>query len=111
MKVLGATVLVMESLTLGFAILLATKDQPTAALIYGSVISLLLFLTAGILKRRTGLYIGSLLQIFMISFGFFVPAFFLVGVIFIGLWAAAIIVGGKGEAARAALMAQAGEKA
>jgi len=43
MKVLGATVLVMESLSLGFAILLATKDQSTAALIYGSVISLLLF--------------------------------------------------------------------
>lgn len=111
MRILGATVLVMESMTLGFAILLATKDQPTAALIYGSVISLLLFLTAGILKRRSGLYIGSVLQVFMICFGFFVPSFFLVGVIFIGLWAAAIIVGRKGEAARAALMAQAGEKA
>jgi hypothetical protein len=32
-------------------------------------------------------------------------------VIFLGLWAAAIIVGRKGEAARAALLAQAGEKA
>jgi hypothetical protein len=111
MRILGATVLVMESMTLGFAILLATKDQPTAALIYGSVISLLLFLTAGILKRRSGLYIGSILQIFMISFGFFVPSFFVIGVIFLGLWAAAIIVGRKGEAARAALMAQPGEKA
>ena len=111
MRILGATVLVMESLTLGFAILLATKDQPTAALIYGSVISLLLFLTAGILKRRSGLYIGSVLQVFMISFGFFVPSFFVIGVIFLGLWAAAIIVGRKGEAARAALMAQPGEKA
>jgi hypothetical protein len=111
MKVLGATVLVMESLSLGFAILLATKDQPTAAIIYGSLVSLLLFLSAGILKRRSGLYIGSVLQIFMFSFGFFVPSFFLIGVIFIGLWAAAIIVGRKGEAARAALMAQAGEKA
>ena len=111
MRILGATVLVMESMTLGFAILLATKDQPTAALIYGSVISLLLFLTAGILKRRSGLYVGSVLQVFMISFGFFVPSFFIIGVIFLGLWAAAIIVGHKGEAARAALMAQAGEKA
>jgi hypothetical protein len=111
MRILGATVLVMESMTLGFAILLATKDQPTAALIYGSVISLLLFLTAGILKRRSGLYIGSVLQVFMISFGFFVPSFFIIGVIFLGLWAAAIIVGRKGEAARAALMAQPGEKA
>ncbi len=111
MKVLGASVLVMESMTLGFAILLATKNHSAAALIYGSIISLLLFLTAGILKRRSGFYIGSLLQIFMISFGFVVPAYFLIGVIFVGLWAAAIVVGRKGEAARAALVAQAGEKA
>ena len=103
--------LVMESMTLGFAILLATKNHSAAALIYGSIISLLLFLTAGILKRRSGFYIGSLLQIFMISFGFVVPAYFLIGVIFVGLWAAAIVVGRKGEAARAALVAQAGEKA
>ena len=111
MKVLGASVLVMESLTLGFAILLATKDHSTSALIYGSVISLLLFLTAGLLKRRTGFYIGSALQVFMIAFGFVVPAFFLIGLVFIALWGAAIIVGRKGEAARAAFMAQAGEMA
>ena len=111
MRVLGASVLVMESLTLGFAILLATKDHSMAALIYGSVISLLLFLAAATLKRRSGFYIASILQIFMISFGFIVPAFFLIGVIFVGLWAAAIIVGRKGEAARAALLAQAGGKA
>ena len=101
----------MESLTLGFAILLATKDHSSAALIYGSVISLLLFLNAGILKRRSGFYIATILQVFMISFGFVVPAFFLIGVIFVGLWAAAIVVGRKGEAARAAFVAQAGEKA
>ena len=109
MRVLGASVLVMESLTLGFAILLATKDHSNAALIYGSIISLLLFLTAGMLKRRSGFYIGSGLQFFMIAFGFVVPSYFLIGVIFIGLWVAAIVVGRKGEAARAALMAQAGE--
>ncbi len=111
MKVLGASVLVMESLTLGFAILLATKDQSTFGIIYGSVVALQLLLTAGLLKRRSGFYVGSLLQIPMIAFGFFVPAYFLIGVIFVGLWAAAIIVGRKGEAARAAFVAQAGEKA
>lgn len=111
MRVLGASVLVMESLTLGFAILLAIKDQSSAAIIYGSIISLLLFLTAGLLKRRSGFYVGSMLQIFMIAYGFFIPPFFIVGVIFIGLWAAAIIVGGNGEAARAAHLASQVEKA
>ena len=111
MRVLGASVLVMESLTLGFAILLATKDHSSSALAYGGLIAILLFMCAGLLKRRSGFYIASILQIFMISFGFIVPAFFLIGVIFVGLWAAAIIVGRKGEAARAALLAQAGGKA
>ena len=107
---LGASVLVMESLTLGFAILLATKDHTSTALMYGGLIALLLFLAAGLLKRRSGFYIASALQIFMISFGFVVPSFFIIGVIFVGLWAAAIIVGRKGEAARAAHLASQAEK-
>ncbi|CAB4795585.1 unannotated protein [freshwater metagenome] len=111
MRVLGASVLVMESLTLGFAILLAIKNQSTLGIIYGSIICLLLFLTAGLLKRSSGFYIGSILQIFVIGFGFFVSAFFIMGAVFVALWAAAIIVGRKGEAARAALVAQAGVKA
>ena len=110
MRVLGAAVLVMESLTLGFAILLAVKEQSSVAIVYGSIVSLLLFLTAGLLKRRSGFYIGSILQIFMIAFGFFVPSFFIMGVIFIGLWAAAIIVGRKGEAARADHLASQAQK-
>ncbi|TRZ72112.1 MAG: DUF4233 domain-containing protein [Streptomycetaceae bacterium] len=110
MRVLGASVLVMESLTLGFAILLATKDHTSTALMYGGLIALLLFLAAGLLKRRSGFYIASALQIFMIAFGFVVPSFFIIGVIFVGLWAAAIIVGRKGEAARAAHLASQAEK-
>ncbi|MDP1850951.1 MAG: DUF4233 domain-containing protein [Candidatus Planktophila sp.] len=110
MRVLGASVLVMESLALGFAILLATKDQSASTIIYGSIISFLLFMTAGFLKHRSAFYLASILQIFMISFGFFVPSFIVIGMIFAGLWVAAIIVGRKGEAARAALMAQAQEK-
>ncbi|MCX6439996.1 MAG: DUF4233 domain-containing protein [Actinobacteria bacterium] len=111
MRVLGASVLVMESLTLGFAILLATKDHTSGALLYGGLISILLFLAAGLLKLRAGFYIASVLQIFMIAFGFVVPSFFFIGVIFIGLWVAAIIVGRKGEAARAAHLASQAEKA
>lgn len=110
MRVLGACVLVMESLTLGFAILLALKEHSSLGIMYGSIISLLLFITAGLLKRPSGFYIGCVLQIFMISYGFVIPSFFFVGVVFAALWVAAFIVGRKGEAARAFLMAQAGEK-
>ena len=72
MRVLGASVLVMESLTVGFAILLAIKDQSSMGILYGSILALALFATAGILKRRSGFYVGTVLQVFVIAFGLFV---------------------------------------
>ena len=105
MKVLGASVLIAESMTMGFAILLAMKDHSNAAIIYGCVISFLLFLAAALVRRPGGFVIGSIMQIAMIAFGFVVPSFFISGVVLIGLWVAAIVVGRKGEAARAALLA------
>jgi hypothetical protein len=45
------------------------------------------------------------MQVVMISFGFVEPYFFIIGVVFVGLWVSAIVVGRKGEAARAALLA------
>jgi hypothetical protein len=104
-KVLGASVLVAESMTMGFAILLAMKDHSSAAIIYGCVISFLLFVAAALVRRPGGFVIGSLMQIAMIAFGFVVQSFFIIGVVLIGLWVAAIVVGRKGEAARAALLA------
>jgi len=104
-KILGASVLVAESMTMGFAILLAMKDHSNAAIIYGCVISFLLFVAAGVVRRPGGFVIGSIMQIAMIGFGFVVPSFFIIGVVLIGLWVAAIVVGRKGEAARAALLA------
>ena len=90
---------------MGFAILLAMKDHSNAAIIYGCVISFLLFVAAGVVRRPGGFVIGSIMQIAMIGFGFVVPSFFIIGVVLIGLWVAAIVVGRKGEAARAALLA------
>ena len=110
MKLLGASVLIAESLTMGFAILLAMKDASQAAIIYGCVISFLLFVAAGLIRRPGGFVFGSLMQIAMIAFGFVEPSFFIIGVVLIGLWVAAIVVGRKGEAARAAFLAAEAKK-
>jgi hypothetical protein len=110
MKVLGASVLIAESMTMGFAILLAMKDAPQSAIIYGCVVSFLLFVAAGLVRFPGGFVFGSLMQIAMIAFGFVEPSFFIIGVVLIGLWVAAIVVGRKGEAARAALLAAADKK-
>lgn len=105
MRILGAAVLAMESLVMGFALLLAMKDESATSLALGGVIALAFLLTAGLLKKKTGWILGSLLQIAMLAYAFVVPSLAIIGVIFAGLWVAAIVVGRKGEAARAALVA------
>jgi hypothetical protein len=64
-----------------------------------------LLLAPGLLKRRVGWVLGWLLQAAMLGFGLVVNSFLIIGLIFAGLWIAAILVGRKGEAARAALLA------
>jgi len=105
MRVLGSAVLAMEFLVMCFALLLAKDNHELSTIIFGAVIALLLLLTPGLLKKRTGWILGSILQFLMIGYAVVVPSMAIVGVIFGGLWIAAIVVGRKGEAARAALMA------
>ena len=105
MRVLGSAVLVMEFFVMGFAMLLAKHDHGTSAIVVGAVIAILLLLTPGLLKKRTGWILGSILQFLMIGYAVVVPSMAIVGLIFAGLWIAAIVVGRRGEAIRAKLMA------
>jgi len=105
MRVLGSAVLVMEFFVMGFAMLLAKDDHGTSAIVVGAVIAILLLLTPGLLKKRTGWILGSILQFLMIGYAVVVPSMAIVGLIFAGLWIAAIVVGRRGEAIRAKLMA------
>jgi hypothetical protein len=109
-KILGASVLIAESMTMGFAILIAMKNASTAAIIYGCVVAFLLIVAAGLVRRPGGFVFGWIMQVAMIGFGFVEPSFFIIGVVLIGLWVAAIVVGRKGEAARAALLAAGAKK-
>jgi len=104
-RVLGSAVLVMEFFIMGFAMLLAKDNHGTSTIVAGAIIALLMLLTPGLLKKRVGWILGSILQFLMIGYAVVVPAMAIVGLIFGGLWIAAIVVGRKGEAARAALMA------
>jgi len=105
MRMLASAVLIMEVFIMGFAMLLAKDNQEPSAIIAGAVIALLMLLTPGLLKKRIGWILGSLLQLLMIGYAVVVPSMAIVGLLFAGLWIAAIVVGRKGEAARAALMA------
>lgn len=104
MKVLGSAVLAMEVIVMGFAVLLASKNESDELLILGGIIAFLLIIAAGMLRKRSGWILGSLLQVAMLVYGFVTTPLFFLGALFGGLWVAAIVVGRKGEAARAALL-------
>jgi hypothetical protein len=106
MRVLGSAVLVMEFFIMGFAMLIA-KDHETSTIVAGAVIAILFLLTPGLLKKKAGWILGSLLQLAIIGYAVVVPSLAILALIFGGLWIAAIVVGRKGEAARAALLAEA----
>ena len=72
MRVLGAAVLIMESMIMGFALLLAGKGQSSLVIAFGAVIAVLFIVAGGMLKSRIGWILGSLLQIAAIGFGAFV---------------------------------------
>lgn len=103
MRVLGSSVLVMEALTMGFALLIAMNSSDSWVLALGGAVAILLLLTPGLLRRRAGWILGSILQVPMVAFGSEVFAMYFLGGIFALLWIAAIVVGRAGEAARARL--------
>lgn len=104
MRVLGASVLTMEAMVIGFALLVA-KDlsvrTEVPAGIIGAVLALAALLGAGTLRYRVGWIIGTGVQVGLILLGIVVPMMYVLGAVFAALWAAAIIVGRKGEQARA----------
>ena len=106
MRILGAAVLVMESICVGFALLLVMKNHQTSAIVIGSLISLALFLSAGLLKKRSGWIIATVLQAVMAGYSLILPSFAVIAAIFILLWGCAIYFGRKGEAIRRELVAK-----
>ncbi|CAN2235161.1 Protein of unknown function DUF4233 [actinobacterium SCGC AAA044-D11] len=106
MRVLGASVLSMEAFVMGFAVLLAMGEHSGGALALGGALAIALLLNAGLMKKRTGWVVGSILQIAMIGYGYVVPSMYFMGALFAALWIAAFLVGRKGEAIRAELLRQ-----
>lgn len=106
MRVLGSAVLAMEFLIMGFAMLLAKDGHGSSTIAYGFVVMFLMIYAIRLLKKRSGWILGSILQVAMTAYSAVVPSMAFVNILFVGLWIAAIVVGRKGEAARAALLAQ-----
>lgn len=95
---LGAIVLIFESVVtfLGALAIFGLKAlPPEQALGGGAVLVLALFLTAGALRWRWGIVVGSVLQVAVLVTGLFVPAMWFVGGVFAILWSYAMYTGLK----------------
>jgi hypothetical protein len=76
-------------------------------IVAGSVLALVMLLTARVLRHRWGIILGWVLQVIVALGGFLVPALFLVAIIFGGMWAYATIKGASLDARNARLAAEA----
>jgi len=111
---LGSIVLVFESIIvfLGGLAIYGLKALPESipqwwGIVAGSVLALVMVLTARVLRYRWGIILGWVLQVVVALGGFLVPSLFLVAIIFGGMWAYATIKGASLDARNARLAAEA----
>ena len=111
---LGSIVLAFESIIVflgGLAVYgLNALPEPIPqwwGIVAGSVLALVMLLTARVLRHRWGIILGWVLQVIVALGGFLVPALFLVAIIFGGMWAYATIKGASLDARNARLAAEA----
>ncbi len=97
----AALVLVGEVLVVGFAALVAKDlsdvDGATLAWVTGGVAAVCL-LAAGSLRSPVGYAIGWIVQLLLVVSGVWVPLMFFLGLLFAGIWAAAVVLGGRADA-------------
>jgi hypothetical protein len=95
---IAASVLVFEGMVVFFATLVALdlSDVDDATLWWtGGTLAVACVLTAGLLGRPWGYLAGSVLQVLVVAAGFLVPAMFVLGLVFAGLWFLALHLGRK----------------
>lgn len=102
MKMLLRSVLSMEIILVGFALLLAKDLSNSSSIWVGLGIMVLTILALGTIKNNLGLILGWIVQFSLVLYGFYVFTMFFMGLLFLTLWVTAIIVGRKGEAIKRA---------
>lgn len=113
-RTLGSMLMAFESFVVFFATLVAfglkVADGPTVWAV-GLALSFLFIMTPAILGKKFSYAWGWFLQIVVVALGIWVPLMYVIGGIFVCLWAWAMIAGGTIDKARAALDRQAEEQA
>jgi hypothetical protein len=97
---MAATTLAAEAFVVFFAGLVA-KDLSSlstgAALGISAAISIACLVAAGALRSTAGYVLGSVLQVWIIGYGFWLHSMFGVGAIFAVLWITSLVLGTRME--------------
>jgi hypothetical protein len=113
-RTLGSMLMAFESFVVFFATLVAfglkVADGPIVWAV-GLSLSFLFIMTPAILGKKFSYAWGWFLQIVVVALGIWVPLMYVIGGIFVCLWAWAMIAGGTIDKARAVLDRQAEEQA
>ncbi|MGW2635477.1 DUF4233 domain-containing protein [Streptomyces sp. NPDC001348] len=110
MRTLCSSTLIGEFFIIGFAGLVAMKDQDLSTATVWTVCGIAMFLSValcGMVTRPGGVALGWALQIALVASGFYVPMMFILGVVFAALWWASVHFGRKVDEAKARFAAQA----
>jgi hypothetical protein len=103
---LGSLVMVFESVVVFFATLvgfgLQVYSDPAVIWGVGLGISVILMIFPVFLGKPGSYLLGWILQLVVLSLGLWVPLMYLLGAVFLGMWAWGMIAGGTIDKARAA---------
>jgi hypothetical protein len=109
-RTLCSSTLIGEFFVIGFAGLVAMKDDSLTMGTVWTVSGIAMFLCValcGMVTRPGGVALGWVLQIALIASGLVVPMMYILGVVFAALWWASVHYGRKIDEARARFAAQA----
>ncbi|MGC0332020.1 hypothetical protein RKD23_005010 [Streptomyces sp. SAI-170] len=109
MRTLCSSTLIGEFFVIGFAGLVAMKDDSLSmgtVWTVSGIAMLLCLLLCGLVTRPGGIALGWALQLGLIASGFVVPIMFFLGAMFAALWWASVHFGRKIDEAKARFAAQ-----
>jgi hypothetical protein len=103
---LGSLVMVFQSVVVFFATLVAfglqVYPEPAVIWIVGLGLSITLMIFPAVLGKPGTYIIGWILQIAVVLIGIWVPLMYLLGAVFLAMWAWGMIAGGTIDKARSA---------
>lgn len=100
----AATMLGLEAVVVLLATCVAfglRVADPAQVWLVGGALTLSLVLAAAVVARPGGYVVGSVLQVAVLATGLAVPAMYVVGAVFVGLWIASLRLGTRIDRERA----------